>query len=49
MTHQIKLQQINEGFERLAKGEAIRQIINFDPAPGYAPAAVAAAAEPSIA
>lgn len=49
MTHQIKLQDINEGFERLAKGEAIRQIINFDPAPGYAPAAVAAEAETSIA
>jgi Zn-dependent alcohol dehydrogenase len=49
MTHQIKLDEINEGFERLAKGEAIRQIINFDPAPDYAPAVVAAEAEPSIA
>ena len=27
MTHTIKLSEVNEGFERLAKGEAIRQII----------------------
>lgn len=27
MTHQLKLNQVNEGFERLAKGEAIRQIV----------------------
>jgi alcohol dehydrogenase len=27
MTHRIRLDDINEGFERLAKGEAIRQII----------------------
>ncbi len=30
MTHQLKLSQVNEGFERLAKGEAIRQIITFN-------------------
>ncbi|MFC5411913.1 zinc-dependent alcohol dehydrogenase family protein [Larkinella bovis] len=29
MTHKIGLDDINEGFERLAKGEAIRQIITF--------------------
>lgn len=27
MTHQLKLNEVNEGFERLAKGEAIRQIV----------------------
>jgi Zn-dependent alcohol dehydrogenase len=42
MTHQIRLQEINEGFERLAKGEAIRQIINFDTEPVLSPVAVAA-------
>ncbi|QFU09768.1 Putative alcohol dehydrogenase D [Rhodobacteraceae bacterium THAF1] len=30
MTHRIKLEDINEGFERLAAGEAIRQVIVFD-------------------
>ena len=30
ITHKISLNQINEGFERLALGEAIRQIIIFD-------------------
>lgn len=29
MTHKLQLEEINEGFERLAKGEAIRQIITF--------------------
>ncbi|MBN8824488.1 MULTISPECIES: zinc-dependent alcohol dehydrogenase family protein [unclassified Spirosoma] len=29
MTHKIRLDDINEGFERLAKGEAIRQVITF--------------------
>lgn len=29
MTHKLKLEEVNEGFERLAKGEAIRQIITF--------------------
>ncbi len=29
MTHKLQLEDINEGFERLAKGEAIRQIITF--------------------
>jgi alcohol dehydrogenase len=29
MTHKIQLDEVNEGFERLAKGEAIRQIITF--------------------
>ncbi len=27
LTHQLKLDEINEGFERLAKGDAIRQVI----------------------
>ncbi len=30
MTHRLKLEEINEGFERLAAGEAIRQVIIFD-------------------
>ncbi|QDC10006.1 zinc-binding dehydrogenase [Oceanicola sp. D3] len=30
MTHKIKLDEINEGFERLAAGQAIRQVIEFD-------------------
>lgn len=30
MTHRLKLEDINEGFERLAAGEAIRQVIVFD-------------------
>ncbi|GAB3995821.1 zinc-dependent alcohol dehydrogenase family protein [Spirosoma daeguense] len=30
MTHKLRLDEVNEGFERLAKGEAIRQIITFD-------------------
>ncbi len=30
MTHKIRLEEINEGFERLAAGEAIRQVIVFD-------------------
>lgn len=30
ITHRLKLEDINEGFERLASGEAIRQIIVFD-------------------
>ncbi len=29
LTHTLELNEINEGFERLAKGEAIRQIITF--------------------
>ncbi len=29
MTHKLGLDDVNEGFERLAKGEAIRQIITF--------------------
>lgn len=29
MTHKLQLGQINEGFERLAKGEAIRQVVTF--------------------
>lgn len=29
MTHQLRLDDINEGFERLAAGDAIRQIITF--------------------
>ena len=30
LTHTLTLEQINEGFERLAGGEAIRQVIVFD-------------------
>ena len=30
MTHRIALDEINEGFERLAAGDAIRQVIVFD-------------------
>lgn len=30
MTHKLKLNEINEAFERLAKGDAIRQIITFN-------------------
>lgn len=30
MTHKLKLNEVNEGFERLAKGEAVRQIITFN-------------------
>lgn len=30
MTHTIRFEEINEGFERLAAGEAIRQVIVFD-------------------
>lgn len=30
ITHRLKLEDINEGFERLASGEAIRQVILFD-------------------
>ena len=30
ISHKLKLEEINEGFERLAMGEAIRQIIIFD-------------------
>ncbi|WP_342594655.1 zinc-dependent alcohol dehydrogenase family protein [Salinicola lusitanus] len=30
LTHRLKLEEINLGFDRLASGEAIRQIIDFD-------------------
>jgi alcohol dehydrogenase len=30
LTHRLRLEEINEGFERLARGEAIRQVILFD-------------------
>ncbi len=30
MTHVLQLDEINEGFERLAKGDAIRQVITFN-------------------
>jgi alcohol dehydrogenase len=30
LSHSLKLGQVNEGFERLAKGDAIRQIITFN-------------------
>jgi Zn-dependent alcohol dehydrogenase len=34
MTHKLKLDEINEAFERLAKGDAIRQIITFNGSTG---------------
>ncbi|WP_251976526.1 zinc-dependent alcohol dehydrogenase family protein [Salinicola avicenniae] len=30
LTHRLRLDEINVGFDRLAKGEAIRQVIDFD-------------------
>ena len=30
LTHQLKLGDINAGFDRLARGEAVRQVITFD-------------------
>ncbi|KFJ57887.1 alcohol dehydrogenase [Brucella neotomae] len=30
LTHRIKLEEINEGFERLAAGKAIRQVVEFN-------------------
>jgi alcohol dehydrogenase len=30
LTHRMKLEDINEGFDRLADGDAIRQVILFD-------------------
>ncbi|MBL4796753.1 MAG: zinc-dependent alcohol dehydrogenase family protein [Oleispira sp.] len=30
LTHRLKLSEINEGFERLAAGDAIRQVVVFD-------------------
>lgn len=30
LTHRLKLEEINEGFERLAAGKAIRQIVEFN-------------------
>ena len=33
LTHRLRLDDINEGFDRLARGEAIRQIILFDEGP----------------
>lgn len=30
LTHRLKLEDINEGFDRLARGEAIRQVVIFD-------------------
>ena len=30
LTHRLRLDEINAGFERLAAGEAIRQVIVFD-------------------
>jgi len=29
LTHRLKLEEINEGFERLRKGEAVRQVVVF--------------------
>ncbi|MDR3418521.1 MAG: zinc-dependent alcohol dehydrogenase family protein [Nevskia sp.] len=30
LTHRLKLEEVNEGFDRLARGEAVRQVILFD-------------------
>lgn len=30
LTHTLALEDINEGFDRLARGEAIRQVVLFD-------------------
>jgi alcohol dehydrogenase len=30
LTHRLSLDQINEGFDRLASGEAVRQAVIFD-------------------
>ncbi|WP_226562594.1 zinc-binding dehydrogenase [Salipiger thiooxidans] len=30
MTHRLQLSEINEGFERIAAGDAIRQVVIFD-------------------
>ncbi len=30
ITHRLRLDQINEGFDRLASGEAVRQVILFE-------------------
>jgi alcohol dehydrogenase len=30
ITHRLRLDQINEGFDRLDSGEAVRQVILFD-------------------
>jgi alcohol dehydrogenase len=29
-THTLRLEDINEGFDRLAQAQAVRQIISFD-------------------
>jgi alcohol dehydrogenase len=31
LTHELRLEEINEGFERLARGEGVRQVIRFEP------------------
>lgn len=30
LTHRLRLEDLNEGFDRLAQGEAIRQVVLFD-------------------
>ena len=30
LTHRLKLDEVNAAFDRLAKGEAVRQVIMFD-------------------
>ena len=30
LTHRLKLEEVNEAFDRLARGEAVRQVIVFD-------------------
>jgi Zn-dependent alcohol dehydrogenase len=30
LTHRLRLEEVNEGFDRLARGEAVRQVVVFD-------------------
>ncbi len=30
LTHRLRLSELNEGFDRLARGEAVRQVVIFD-------------------
>ncbi len=30
LTHRLRLEEINQGFDRLARGEAVRQVVLFD-------------------
>jgi len=30
VTHRLRLEELNEGFDRLARGEAVRQVVVLD-------------------